>query len=196
MEERIPTEDPLTGRIKRAYTGNWWALFLRAIAAIVLAIVAFMYPVKALGFLVILFGVYALADGILAVIASIRGLRRGDKWGAMLAEGLLGIAAGLIALTWPGITAVALALLVAAWALITGLFEVAAAIKLRKVIENEWLLILGGVLSIIFGILVMMRPGAGVITLVFLLGAYALAYGIVTLVLAFKVRSWVKAHAI
>ncbi len=178
MEEKTSVDDALTGRLKRAYTGNWWALLLRAIAAIV-----------------ILFGVYALTDGILAIIASIRGLRRGDRWGAMLAEGLLSIAAGVIALMWPGITALALAILVAAWALVTGLFEVAAAIKLRKVIENEWLLILGGVLSIIFGILVFMRPGAGVITLVFLLGAYALAYGIVTLVLAFKVRSWVKAHA-
>src|SRR5258705_6505621 len=137
MEEKTSVDDALTGRLKRAYTGNWWALLLRAIAAIVLAIVAFMYPVKALGFLVILFGVYALTDGILAIIASIRGLRRGDRWGAMLAEGLLSIAAGGIALMWPGITALALAILVAPLALLTRLFEVAPAIKPRKGIEKE-----------------------------------------------------------
>lgn len=177
------------------WSGNWWALALRAAAAIVLGIIAFALPGPTLGALVILFGVYALIDGILAVVAAIRGMRRHERWGAMLASGIVGIIAGLIALLWPAIGALALVYLVAAWALLTGILEIALAVRLRRVLTGEWLLVLGGVLSIIFALLVAAMPGVGATVLVWWLGAYALVYGIASLVMAIRVRRLLRGLA-
>ena len=160
------------------WNSNWWALGLRALAAIV-----------------IVFGIYAITDGVLAIIAAIRGIRRKERWGAMLFEGIIGIVAGAIALVWPGIGALALTYLVAGWALATGAFEIAAAIRLRKIMTGEWLLMIAGILSIVFAVLIAAFPGVGALTLVWWLGAYALAYGVISLVLALRVRSWTTAHA-
>jgi uncharacterized membrane protein HdeD (DUF308 family) len=171
-----------------AWTDNWWALAMRAAAAIIIGIVALSVPIVTLAAIVILFGVYALIDGILALIAAVRGLRHHGPWGAMLLQGLIGIAAGVVALLWPGIGALALTLLVAAWALTTGVLEVVMAIKLRKVMHGEWLLILGGVLSIILAVLVALYPGTGALLLVWWIGAFALAYGVVVLWLAIRIR--------
>ena len=176
------------------WTGNWWALALRALAAILLGIVAFLLPGPTLGALVLLFGAYAIADGILSIVAAIRGLRRGDRWGVVLASGILGLATGVLVLIWPGIGALAFVYVVAAWALITGSLEIAMAIQLRKVITGEWLLILGGVLSVILAALMAIFPGVGATVLVWWLGAYALAYGAVVLALAFRVRQWTRTH--
>ncbi|HEY8165915.1 MAG TPA: HdeD family acid-resistance protein [Gemmatimonadaceae bacterium] len=179
-----------------SYNGNWWALGLRAASAIIFGVIALTMPGAALAAIVILFGVYAFADGIFSIIAAFRGVQSGDRWGAMLIMGLVSIAAGLVAFLAPGIGALALVYLVAGWALITGAFEIAAAIRLRKIIEGEWMLIIGGILSIVLAILIAVFPGVGAITLAFWLGAYALVYGIVNLVLAFKVRRWTHAHAV
>jgi uncharacterized membrane protein HdeD (DUF308 family) len=163
------------------WAGNWWALALRAAAAILLGLIAFALPGPTLAAIVVLFGVYAIIDGALALVAAVRGLRRHERWGAMLAEGIVSLAAGVIAL-------------VAAWALLTGVLEITLGVRLRRVITGEWLLILGGVLSVALAVLVAMFPGAGATALVWWLGAYALAYGAVALVLAFRIRHWTRLH--
>jgi uncharacterized membrane protein HdeD (DUF308 family) len=192
-------DDPLRNRglgtILGRYTGNWWAIALRAVAAILLGILSIVMPGVTLGAIVILFGAYAVVGGVFSIVAAIRGLRRNERWGAMLAEGVFGVIAGLIVLFWPGIGAFTLTLLVAFWAFATGVFEIAAAVKLRKIIEGEWLLMLAGVLAIVFGVLILMRPAMGALVLVWWLGAYLIVSGAVALALAFRVRSWTHAHA-
>jgi uncharacterized membrane protein HdeD (DUF308 family) len=172
------------------WRGNWWALGLRAGAAIVLGILAFTMPGPTLAAIVILFGIYAIVDGVFALVAAVRGLRKKERWGAMMFEGVVGVAAGVIALLWPAIGALALLYIVAAWALLTGALEIAMAIRLRKVMTGEWLLILGGVVSIVLAFLLTLFPGTGVIALVWWLGAYALAFGAINLALAVRVRRW------
>jgi uncharacterized membrane protein HdeD (DUF308 family) len=174
------------------WAGNWWALALRAAAAILLGLIAFALPGPTLAAIVILFGVYAIIDGGLALVAAVRGVRRHERWGAMLAEGIVSVAAGAIALLWPALGALALVYLVAAWALLTGALEIALGVRLRRVIRGEWLLILGGVLSIVLAALVATFPGAGATALVWWLGAYALAYGVIALALAIRVRHWTR----
>ena len=125
---------------------NWWAVSLRGLAGILFGIITFIAPAISLAALVLLFGAYAFADGVLAIVTAIR--RRGiDRWWLLLLEGLVGVAAGVLTLLWPGITALALLYVIAAWALVTGAFEIAAAIRLRKVITGEWILALSGILS-------------------------------------------------
>jgi uncharacterized membrane protein HdeD (DUF308 family) len=177
-----------------SWTGNWWALGLRAAVAILLGLIALGLPGPTLAAIVILFGIYAVTDGVLAIIAAIRGVRRKEKWGAMLAEGIVSVFAGGIAFFWPAIGALALTYLVAAWALITGAFEIAAAIKLRKIMTGEWLLLIAGALSVLLAVLVAVFPGVGALLLVWWLGAYALAYGVISLVLAIRVKQWTRAH--
>ena len=174
---------------------NWWALALRGVVAILVGVIAFTMPNITLTALVFLFGAYALVDGVLAVAAALRGLREHDRWGWMLAEGIVSIAAALIVFLMPGIGALAIIWLVAAWALATGAFEIAAAIRLRKLIEGEWMLLLAGVLSVILGVVIAIRPGIGAAVIVTWIGIYALFAGIVTLVLAFRIRKWAHEHA-
>jgi uncharacterized membrane protein HdeD (DUF308 family) len=180
--------------MRTVYSGNWWALALRGVAAIILGILAFMGPVSTLAAVVMIFGAYALVTGVLATIAAIRGMRRRDSWGGMLLEGIVGMGAGVIALMWPAIGALALVYLVAAWALFSGAFEIATAIKLRKLIKGEWLLILGGALSMALGLLFIARPAPGAVAIMWWLGAYALIHGCVLLALAFRVRRWMKSN--
>jgi uncharacterized membrane protein HdeD (DUF308 family) len=175
-------------------SGLWWAIALRAAAAILLGVIAIFMPGPTLAAIVIVFGIYAIVDGILAIIAAVRGFRRKERWWPMLLEGLVGIVAGAIAIFLPGIGALALTYLVAAWALVTGAFEIAAAIRLRKVMTGEWLLLIAGVLSIVLAVLVALFPGTGALLLVWWLGAYAFAYGVVSLVLALRVRSWTRVN--
>jgi uncharacterized membrane protein HdeD (DUF308 family) len=178
-----------------AWSGNWWALALRGGAALLLSIVAFTLPGVTLAAIVLIFGVYAITDGIFTIVAAVRGLRRHERWGAMLAQGIAGVAAGVIAILWPAIGALALTYLVAGWALVTGALEIAAAVKLRKVVKGEWLLILSGLLSIILAVLLAIFPGVGMVVLAWWLGAYAFAYGVIGLALAMRVRHWTKANA-
>jgi uncharacterized membrane protein HdeD (DUF308 family) len=177
------------------WSSNWWTLALRALAAILLGVIALWLPGPTLAAIVIVFGIYAITDGVLAILAAVRGIRRKERWRAMLFEGIIGIVAGAIAVMWPGIGALALTYLVAGWALATGALEIAAAIRLRKIMAGEWLLMIAGILSIVLAVLVAAFPGVGALTIVWWLGAYALAYGVISLVLAFRVRSWATAHA-
>jgi uncharacterized membrane protein HdeD (DUF308 family) len=169
---------------------NWWVLAIRGVAAILLGIAAFVWPGMTLTVLILLFGAYALVDGIFAVIVGIVAHGESDRWWMMIVTGLAGIAAGAVTLLWPGITVFVLLYVIAAWAVVSGILEVAAAIRLRKEIEGEWLLGLAGAASVIFGILLVLLPGPGAVALIWLIGIYALMFGFLLLVLAFEVRDW------
>ncbi len=140
--------------------------------------------------LVLVFGIYAIADGVLAIIAAFEMRELAKHWWVILLEGLAGILAGIIALVYPSVTAVALYMLIAFWAVFTGVMEIIAAIQLRREIENEWRLILTGVLSIILGVVLIVFPLAGAVGLVWAIGIYAIFFGVLMLILAFKVRGF------
>ena len=169
---------------------NWWVLLLRGIAGIIFGVLTFIWPGISLAVLVLLFGAYAFADGVFALINGIRERGVNDRWWVLLLHGVLGIAAGIVTVVWPGITALALLYIIAAWALVIGALEIAAAIRLRKVIEGEWLLALAGIASIALGIMLFLFPGAGALALVIWIGAYALVSGVLLSILAFRLRSW------
>lgn len=168
-------------------TKNWWAVLIRGVAGIIFGILAFVMPVATLAALVLLFGAYALVDGIFNVVAAATG-RGARPWWALLLGGLVGIAAGLVTFFWPGLTAVALAYLIAIWAVVIGVLEIVAAVRLRKEIRNEWLLGLSGALAVLFGVLMIAAPGAGALAMVLFIGAYALVYGAMLVFLAFRLR--------
>jgi uncharacterized membrane protein HdeD (DUF308 family) len=170
-----------------AIARNWWVFVLRGVLAILFGIGAFIWPAITLGALILLYGIFALADGILALIGLISG-RRYAVWWAQLLQGLLGIAAGLIALAWPGLTALALLWVIAFWAILTGVMQIAAAVRLRNEITNEWYLILGGVLSVALGIAFLFVPGAGILSLVWLLGTYAILFGVLGIGFGLRLR--------
>lgn len=162
---------------------------LRGLLGILLGLVAFFMPVGTLLALVYLFGAYAFFDGVFNLVAAWRHTSRQKPWWALLLSGIAGIGAAAISFVWPGITALALVYVVSAWALITGGLEIAAAVKLRKEIEGEWLLALSGILSIGLGFLLAFFPDAGAIGLVWYLGAYAVVFGILMVVLSWRLRA-------
>jgi uncharacterized membrane protein HdeD (DUF308 family) len=167
---------------------SWWSLVLRGLLAVLLGIVAFTMPGITIGALVILFAVYALTDGIVAMVGAYRASRTHERWGILLIEGLAGIIAALVTVMWPGITALTLVLLIGVWAFITGIFEIVAAVKLRKFISGEWLLLLSGIVSILFGILVVVLPLAGAIAIAFCIGIYSLTFGVLMIGLGLRLR--------
>jgi uncharacterized membrane protein HdeD (DUF308 family) len=176
--------------VLRTLGRNWWALALRGVAAILFGVLAFAWPGITLFVLVLFFGAYMLVDGIFAIVAAVRAAGEEDRWWLLLIEGILGVLAGLVAFFWPGLTALALLYFIAAWAIVTGIMEIVAAVRLRQEIEGEWALGLSGLLSVIFGVLLVVLPApAGLLSLVWLIGAYAVATGVLLLILAFRVRS-------
>lgn len=160
---------------------------IRGIAAVLFGLAALFWPGLTLFVLIYLFGAYALVDGVFAIAAGIRG-SGGRRW-LLVAEGILGVLAGLIAFFYPNITAFVLLYVIAFWAIFTGVFEVVMAISLRRDIENEWLMGLGGVLSVLFGVVLAVLPGVGLLSLVWLIGIYALVFGVALIALGFRVRS-------
>jgi uncharacterized membrane protein HdeD (DUF308 family) len=168
---------------------NWWAFVFRGIVAILFGVLTFLMPGMALLTLVFLYGFYAMADGIFNIIAAFRrNGSSGPPWWALLISGVFGLIAGLIAFFLPGITALVLLYLIAAWAVVTGTMSIVAAIRLRKQIRGEWVLALSGVLSIIFGVLLAVFPGPGALAVVLWIGAYAIVFGVLLIVLGFKLR--------
>ena len=170
-------------------SGNWWAMVLRGIAAVLLGLAALFWPGMTLLVLLVVFAVYALVDGLLAIVAGIRG-PRGHRW-LLLAEGVL---AALVVLFWPGTAALVLVYVISAWAIFTGLLKVVMAISFRRQIENGWLMGLGGALSVLFGVILGFLPGAGLVTLVWLVGIYALILGVALIVLGFLDRGHPQAN--
>jgi len=167
---------------------NWWALALRGVFAIIFGLIAWLRPGITLYALVLLFGAYSFVDGIFGVAAAVRAAERHTRWGWLLVEGIAGIVTGIIAFVVPGITALVLLYLIAAWALVTGVLELIAGFQLRGHLANEWLLLLGGAASIIFGVILIVHPGAGALALIWLIGSYAIIFGILILWLAFRLR--------
>jgi uncharacterized membrane protein HdeD (DUF308 family) len=167
-----------------ALSRNWWVLLVRGLVAMLFGIMAFAWPGPTLVAIVLLYGVYALADGVITLWAGASG-----RGGWLVFSGVIGIVVGIGTFFYPGITAVALYYLMAVWAIVRGFFEIIAAIELRKEISGEWALILSGIFSIIFGVVLLVYPVSGVLALVWLIGAYALVFGITMIVLAFRLRS-------
>ncbi|HYB42896.1 MAG TPA: HdeD family acid-resistance protein [Candidatus Methylomirabilis sp.] len=174
---------------------NWWALALRGLAAILFGLLAFLLPAFTLLWLVLLFGVYVVVDGVFSIVAGIRAAERHERWWPFALEGLASIVLGVLTFVMPAATALVLVYFVSAWAIVTGAIRIGAAIRLRRDIEGEWLLILSGALSVLFGILIIARPAAGLVTLVWLVGAYAAVYGMVLVALAFRLRGHTRRAA-
>lgn len=178
------------GLLAASLARNWWAIALRGVAAIVFGILAFVMPGVTVAALLLLYGSYALVDGIFNVIAAISGHSGARSWWALLLAGLASIAAGVVTFFMPGLTALALVYVIAAWAIVRGVLEIAAAVRLRKVITNEWWLGLSGGLSIAFGALLMLAPGAGALALVLWIAGYAVIVGALLVALGVRLRGW------
>ncbi len=166
---------------------NWWFFTLRGIAAIVFGILALVWPSPPLGVLVPLFGAYALIDGLLAVFAVLTHHGEERRWWSLL-EGLVGIAVGILTFVWPRVTEYALLHWVAVWALLTGVLEILAAVGLRRLISNEWLLLLSGIASVILGVLAVLSSGASAQCLLWLIAAYAIVRGLLLIVLSLRLK--------
>ena len=171
---------------------RWWALALRGVIAVLFGLLTFFIPGITLISLVLLFGFYAILDGIFDIVSAMKA--PGHHW-PLLVEGIVGIVAGLVTFMWPAITAMVLVYLIAFWAILTGVLEIVAGIRLREVIANEMLLILMGVISTLFGILIIIFPGAGALAIIIWIGAYAVVFGIILIVLAFRLRSFRQLEA-
>src|SRR4051794_33734455 len=171
-------------------TRNWWLVVLRGVLSIVFGIAAFVWPRDALAALVLLFGAYALVDGVFAMAAGIAGsgASGGTRW-LLVLGGLAGVVVCVLTFFYPHITALRLLYIIGAWGIATGIFEAVAGFQLRQEISNEWYLIIGGLLSVAFGVLVFVYPAAGALSILWLIGIYAVIYGIALVALGFRVRS-------
>jgi len=183
-----PTADPFLRRaLVHTLAKNWWMLLLRGICAILFGILAFVWPAMTLVTLILLYGAFAFVDGIFALVAAITGGAAAHRWWLAIV-GLLGIAAGLATWFWPGLTALVLLYFIAAWSIATGVMQIVGAIQLRKEIDNEWLLIAAGAISVLFGGLLIAQPGAGAVAVLFIIGIYAVLYGLLLVFLAMRLR--------
>lgn len=190
MQASPTTFPPGTVRMRPmldALARNWGLILLRGALAILFGVLAFIWPGITLFTLVIMYGAFAFVDGVLALVAAIRGGTPAPRWWLALV-GLFGIAAGVLTLFWPQITALVLLLFIAAWAIVTGIFQIIGAIRLRHEIEGEWLLIASGVLSVVFGLLLVAWPGAGALAMILVIGSFAIMYGILMIGFALKLR--------
>lgn len=172
-----------------ALARNWWLLLLRGIASIAFGVLAFVWPGLTLVTLVLFYGAFALVDGMIALAAAFKGGAKPVPTWWLVVIGLLGIAAGIATFVMPGITAIVLILFIGAWALVHGIFEIIGAIQLRKEIDNEWMLILSGIVSVLFGLIVLIAPGAGALGLVWAIAAYSIVFGISFVALAFRLKN-------
>ena len=168
---------------------SWWILLLRGVISILFGIAAYMWPGITLVTLVSLFGAFAFVDGCFGVFQAFSGRQEDEHWWVLLLEGLLGIAFGLIAFTAPGITATVLILYIGFWAMATGVLRIVLAVRLRKEIDGEWWMVLAGLISIVFGVLMVARPGAGALAVLWIVAAWAIVGGVFMVLLAFKVKA-------
>jgi uncharacterized membrane protein HdeD (DUF308 family) len=184
----------LTNARNAVLADNWWVVALRGVLGILFGIAAFVMPAAMMLALVLVFAAYSLLDGILNVVLAVRGARKGERWGWLLLNGLLGIAVGVMAMLWPGITVLAFVFMVAAWALLSGGLMLGAAVGL-KVSHGRWLLVLGGIVSLLYGALLFATPLIGALVLTWWIGAQALVFGVILIVLAFRLREHRGEHA-
>lgn len=173
----------------------WWVIALRGVVAIAFGVLAFAWPGVTLTALVLLFGFYAVVDGIASIVVGIREYGERERWWATLLGGLISLGAGIATFLVPQITALALLTLIAIWAILRGIFEIVAAVRLRHVIRGEWLMGLGGALSIAFGLFMLARPGAGALAVVWWIAAYAVMLGLLLVALGFRARGLARVAA-
>jgi uncharacterized membrane protein HdeD (DUF308 family) len=179
---------PLHSEFFTTLSRHWWLFTSRGVLAVLFGILALIWPALTLLVLVLLWGVYAIVDGVLALAAAFRTRDRGRAVWALILIGIAGIAAGFLTFAWPAITGLVLLMLIAAWAIVVGILQIVTAVRLRKEIDNEWLLGLSGVLSVAFGALLIWSPGAGAIALAWAIGWYAILFGVLLIALGFKLR--------
>lgn len=172
----------------RALSESWWLFLVRGIIAVLFGLAAIVWPELTITTLVIVFGAYAVIDGVIAIIGGFQSRDGNDQWWVYVLIGLAGIIVGIWAMLFPGLTAIGLLYFIAAWLLITGVLQIIYAIRVRREISNEWLLVLSGVLSTILGIVFMIFPGSGAISLIWVIGFYAIFFGGMLVVLAFRLR--------
>ena len=166
----------------------WWTFIIRGIAAIAFGVLAFVSPAWSLAVLVALFGVWALVDGVTGVVTGVRSRGRDRSWWLSILEGIVGIVAGVFAFVFPIQAAGALVFIIAAWAIVSGIFQVVAAIRLREQIQGEFWLGLAGVASILYGVVIYLFPAAGALSIVWLIGSFAIAFGVFLLILGWRLR--------
>ena len=171
---------------------NWWVVLLRGLLAITFGVLTWVQPGISLVMLVSLFSVYVMVDGLFGVFAAITGRSKHEDFWLLLLWGLVGIGAGILTLMVPDLTALALLFYIAAWAIATGVLQILGAIRLRRLIQGEWWFILCGLLSVIFGGLLLAQPAAGALAVLWLIGAYAIIFGLLLVILAFKVHAFAK----
>lgn len=184
---------PLFGPLLHALAQNWWVFLLRGILAIVVGVLAFVWPGITLVSLVLLFGIYAAADGILAIASAITGHTPMPRWW-LAVVGIAGLAAAFMAFTQPGLTLTVLLIVIAVWAIVFGVMEIVGAIQLRKEIQNEWFLVLSGIAAVIFGGILLFRPGLGTLALIFTFGTFAVVEGLLLIGFAIRLRGHTHAE--
>jgi len=167
---------------------NWWYVTIRGAAAIVFGLLALIWPDITLTALVLLFGAYSLVDGALTLGSAFGRRGEGGNRAWLILSGIAGIGIGIITFVWPDVTTLALLALIAAWAIVTGVLDVMTAIRLRREIEGEWMYIVSGVLSVIFGLLLIIFPAGGALALIILIGSFAIVYGLFLVVLSLRLR--------
>ncbi|HUX34313.1 MAG TPA: HdeD family acid-resistance protein [Gemmatimonadaceae bacterium] len=175
-------------------TRNWGWVVLRGVVAIMFGALTLLRPEITLAMLLLLFGAYALVDGAFMAVSAIANRHDQPRWGTLLLGGLLGMAVGIATFMVPGLTAFTLVMLIAAWAIVMGLTEIVAAVRLRKVITGEWMFIIAGVLAVVFGVVVFAAPITGALAVAMWIGIYALVSGVVLVALGFRLRSWGRMH--
>jgi uncharacterized membrane protein HdeD (DUF308 family) len=179
-----------------AFIRSWWAIALRGVAAVLFGVITLLKPHLTLLALIVMFAAFAITNGLFAMWSAVVNRHGEPRWLMLLLSGVLSVAIGILTLVTPTVTAIVLLYLIAGWAIATGIGEIAAAIRLRKVISGEWLLIVAGALSIAFGLLLALSPRAGALAVALWIGAYALAFGALLIALALRLRSWGRAHGV
>lgn len=172
---------------------NWWVIALRGIAALIFGLLALFWPGITLLALTYLFGAYALVHGVMDLFLAFSGPGRHPRFWALIIEGVVSIGVGIIAFLWPGITTLSLLLLIAVWAIVSGVSEIVMAIRLRKVIHGEWSMVLAGIVSLLLGVLLLARPAVGALAVVWWIGGFAIVFGVLLLALSFRMRHEIHA---
>jgi uncharacterized membrane protein HdeD (DUF308 family) len=167
---------------------HWWIIALRGLLAVVFGLLALIWPNATVQVLVLLFGIYVLVDGIFTLFSALANREGDGEWWLLLVEALTGIGAGILTFIWPRATALVLLYLIAGWAILTGILELIAAFRLRREVEGEWALALAGFASVVLGLLLALRPGSGLVVVVWFVGAYALLFGVLLILLGFRLR--------
>lgn len=182
--ETVMSDNPLW----QALGQHWKWIALRGVAAVIFGVLALAWPTIALAVLVLVWGAYAFVDGVFTLLAAARMRESGRPIWPLVLVGLLGVGAGLVAFFWPALTALGLLMLIAVWALVIGVLQIVAAIRLRRALVNEWWLGLSGALSVLFGVMMIANPGAGAVAVAWVIGAYAVFFGVMLVLLALRLR--------